>query len=342
MKLNFSDERYKKIAIGSTGYSEIESKHKISEAFLILLKGVKKEDLDNLCIKIQNDFEKQGIKLSIDECYKLTQGKISETFISRAENEEHAKKELGEYLIDLAYECIEVDGNHLGSNVIPNTSINTSSWISHSLFEAKAAKQLAECLDLDPEKAGVLGILHDYGRKYIHDFSHVTKGYETLVDAGWIDEARATITHSFINAGRCANCDPAEEGFYIDEEGKPQWKEEIEKDDVTEVLENMEYDDYDTILNIADLMATDKGITSPYERVEDVATRKTPDIRNRAYFLSEFTNKLVYIISRMNNKNNIEDELNPLMNIEEINYRFKEISQIFYETYNQMIRGKIK
>lgn len=91
------------------------------------------------------------------------------------------------------------------------------------------------------------------------------------------NEARATLTHSFINAGRCANCDPAEDGFYINSEGKPSWEDGTKVDDITEVLENMQYDDYDMILNIADLIATDKGITSPYARVEDIAKRKVPD-----------------------------------------------------------------
>ena len=58
--------------------------------------------------------------------------------------------------------------------------------------------------------------------------------------------------------------------------------------------------------NIADLIATSDGITTPYDRVQDVATRKKPDIRNRGYFLSEFSNKVLNIyfnsISFFNNK----------------------------------------
>ena len=338
MELNFTDEEYKNIAMQSEPYSKVKSEHKISDAFMLLLKGVKKQDLSYLCSRIQQDFEKADINLTIEECYSITQGDLDNISVDKEKIEDFTEKAVGDYLLDLSYECIEEDGKHLGDNIIPKTTINTSSWISHSLYEARAAQDLARILDLDTEKAGVLGILHDYGRKYIHDFSHVTKGYEALVKEGWEKEARATITHSFINAGRCANCDPAEKGFYINEEGKPAWELDAEKDDITGVLENMTYDDYDMILNIADLMATDRGITSPYDRVQDVATRKSPDLKNRGYFLSEFTNKLIYVIGRVNGNENYElDNVNPLMNLEELTLKFKETSEVFHNIFTSKI-----
>ena len=331
MKLNFKNEEYKKIAMQSRKISQTESNHKISDAFMLLLKGVKKEDLSYFSRKIQEDLKKKNINLSTDECYHLTQGNLDAISSSRDDIEKAVEIGLGEYLLKIGYECIEIDKTHLGENVINGTTINTSSWISHSLFEANAAQMLARKIGLDEEKAGVIGILHDYGRKYTHDFSHVTRGFEALVDEGWIDEARATITHSFINAGRCANCDPAEDGFYIDGEGKPRWGETADKDDMTDVLESLEYDDYDMILNIADLMATDKGIVSPFDRVQDVATRKEPDIRNRRYFLSEFTNKLIYAMKKVNGEKYSGEKLSPLMDLDTINSIFKKVSQSFYE-----------
>lgn len=344
MKLNFKDKKYKEIAMQSKGYSEIKSNHKMSDAFMLLLKGVKQQDLSNLCLKMQNGFKEKGKNLSVDECYNLIQGDFENTSLkTEGEVRRYIQGSFGEYLLDFAYECItevELDENgnlkqkHLGNNVISNGTINTSSWLTHSLYEAKAAQKLAEILVLDAEKAGILALLHDYGRKFTHDFSHVTRGFEALIDEGWVEEARATITHSFINAGRCTNCDPAEEGFYIDESGNPKWKEGTEKDDVTEVLEHLQYDDYDIILNIADLMATDRGITSPYDRVQDVATRKTPDVRNRGYFLSEFTNKLIYVINSIENYSK-EDRVNPLMDPKELETKFKEVSQDFFEMFSK-------
>ena len=332
MKLNFKDERYKRIAMQSKKASESEITHDMSDAFMLLLKGVKKEDLSYFSKKIQEELRKNDINLNIEDCYSITQGKWEDSSISQADIEKVIGTNIGDYLLKIGYDCIEKDGMHLGENVINGTTINTSSWISHSLFEAKAAQMLAKKMGLDEEKTGIMALLHDYGRKFTHDFSHVTRGFEALVDEGWIKEARSTITHSFINAGRCANCDPAEDGFYIDENGNPSWEETADKDDVTEVLETLEYDDYDMILNIADLMATDKGIVSPFDRVQDVATRKAPDLRNRGYFLSEFTNKLIYAMKKMNSTKNLE-ELTPLMNLEEINDRFKNTSQVFYEAF---------
>ena len=57
---------------------------------------------------------------------------------------------------------------------------------------------LASKLNLDSELAFNYGLLHDYGRKYHHDFRHVTSGFHELKN---IPESRATLTHSFINGG---------------------------------------------------------------------------------------------------------------------------------------------
>lgn len=190
MELNFSNNYYKKRAMNCKGYSNAKTDKNAGEAFLLLIKGVKKEDLSYLCKKMQEKLRKNNIILTEEECYKITQEQLKEVSIL---------KDFSEYLLDLAYECIEVDGRHLGDNIIPNTSINTSSWISHSLYMAKAAENLAKKLGMNAIKAKTLGVLHDYGRKFTHDFFHVIKGFEALCDEGWENEARATLTHSFID-----------------------------------------------------------------------------------------------------------------------------------------------
>lgn len=320
MKLNFTEEGYKEKAKQSLEFGKVVSKRTVAEAFMLLIKDIPQEDLSNLCKKIQQDLKGEG-ELTLEACYDITQGKIEgiDEIVQKMKG-----KTTREYLLELAYECVEKEGGHLGEKTIAEGKINTSAWLSHSLYEARVARRLAEKTGLDSEKAGVLAILHDYGRKYIHDFTHVIKGFEALTDLEWTEEARACLTHSFINAGRCANCDQAEDGFYIDEKGQPAWESEVPIDDITEVLATIRYDDYDTILNIADLMATDKGITTPYDRVQDVATRKTPDPRNRAYFLSEFTNKLLDVM------NSTAPISNARMSIEEADERLKKVSAAFY------------
>ena len=338
MKLNFSKPEYKKIAMSMKNNSESLNKHSIAEAFMLLIRDVPKHDLSNLCIAMKQDL-KVDKKYDLDVFYRITQGEVKglEEIIKRIKG-----KTLEEYILDLAYGCIEGKieiKNETGENEkidalgknITNNGINTSSWISHSLYEAKAAIRLAELKGLDREKAGTLAMLHDYGRKFIHDFSHVIKGFEKLVDVGFYDEARACITHSFINAGRCANCDAAEEGFYIDEKGIGKWENDIFVDDIAEVLSTLTYDQYDDVLNIADLMATSDGITTPFARVEDIASRKIPDPRNRTYFLSEFINKLSSFMASEDGRK--EKAVSALMSENELLKKFYEVSCEFYEFY---------
>lgn len=189
--------------------------------------------------------------------------------------------------------------------------------------------------------AQIQGILHDYGRKITHSFEHVTRGYEKLVDEGWENEAVAALTHSFLNGGRCASNESAEEGFYVDEKGNPDWRPETEKDDITLFLENYKYSKYDDILNVADLMATSSGIVSPYDRIQDIATRRKLDPTNRGYFLAEFTNKLIEFLKESGAEipENMQREIKatPDVSIVELNERFKIASEVFFNYYKENI-----
>lgn len=328
MKLYFSNEKYKEKALGVHKFEK--SNHSVGEAFMLLIKDVSKEDLSNLTEMIKEHFTLED--LSLDDCYNLTQGKSTKGI--------EVNEELKSTMVNLAYECIE-NGKSLGEKTINDGKINTSSWMSHVLYEGKLAKELALKLGIDETTAQIQGILHDYGRKVTHSFEHVTRGYEKLVDEGWEQEAVSALTHSFLNGGRCASNEQAEEGFYIDENGNPAWKEGTEKDDITLFLENYEYSKYDDILNIADLMATSNGIVSPYDRIQDIATRRKLDPTNRGYFLAEFTNKLVEVLKETGAElpENMQTELKatPDVNIEELNEKFKSVSDIFYNFYKENI-----
>ena len=335
MKLNFKNEEYKKTAkrimeTKNKGGSKGDI-HSLSKAFMILIKAkdkdseeFQKKNLDNLCKELQFNCYPD---LTIDEIYEMTQG--------RGEVFEKNPEIVSKVILNCAKACVQ-NGKYLGTNTIEGTKINTSAWMSHSLHSAELAGQFAKMAGVDNEKIQTLALLHDYGRKYTHTFEHVTKGFEKLIDEGWEAEASATLTHSFINGGRCANCEPAEEGFYIDEEGKPKWIDNSYKDDVTEVLENYDYDIYDNILNIVDLMATAEGIVAPYDRVCDIATRKTPDPKNRKYFLSEYINKLNEFLVKMGKQEEFE-KVNPTDTEENINAKFKEISEKIFNVYKEQI-----
>ena len=176
MKLYFSNENYKRKALN---FKEIkESKHTIGDAFLLITKGLPKEDLSNLISLMERE-----LNLPSEVCYNLTQNNKTIS-ITKAK------------IVELAYKCIE-SGKTLGERTINDGKINTSSWISHVLYEGKLAKQLATKLGVNPTTAQIQGIIHDYGRKITHSFEHVTKGYEALVDEGWEEEAISCLTHSF-------------------------------------------------------------------------------------------------------------------------------------------------
>lgn len=321
MKLYFSNEDYRAKALSTRMVSE--SKHTVGEAFMLLVKDVSKEDLSNLT-KMMSEY--YGI--SEDDCYRLTQGEDASGI--SVDKEE---------ITSLAYKCIE-SGKTLGEKTIQGGKWNTSSWMSHVLYEGKLAKELATKFGLDSTTAQIQGILHDYGRKIVHNLEHVTRGYEKLIDEGWEVEAPCALTHSFLNGGRCASNDQAEEGFFVDKNGNPCWKPGSEKDDITLFLENYEYSEYDDILNVSDLMATSDGIVSPYDRIQDIATRRTLDPTNRGYFLAEFTNKLVEFLEKTGAKvpegiNRVKADKNT--SLDELNENFKRISDVFFEHYKNNI-----
>ena len=335
MILNFSNEYYKEKAMRVTR-SEVSRNHSVVDAFMMLINGVIFEDLSNLCYMIKNYFSKlpKPVELTLEECYELTQGRNVNSIV--IDNEVKA------IILNLAYKCIETK-KYTGTR-INDGKMNKSSSIGHSLLEGKLAGEFAEKLGLDAEKAKIMGILHDYGRKETHTLSHVIRGYELLVDEGWEEEAIACLTHSFLAGGRCACNSKAEESFYIDDDGTPRWEEGTDKDDITKFLENYKYSKYDIILNIADLMATSTEIVSPYDRLADIATRRNSDDTNRGYFLATFTNKLIELLRELNLviPNELSEEIKAAkgVSLDFINQRFKKVSDFFFEAYKKMISIK--
>lgn len=327
-KLDFSNEHYKFIALNTNNNYDI---HLPEDAFILLIKGLSFNDLDNLCIKVQQFYSKSLSKtLNLDDCYKLIQSN-------------NLSKDDKNIIMNLALECLK-EGKFLGNNTILDGKINTSMWISHTLHMSQSCAVLARCLNLDINKARTLGLLHDFGRKYDHSFNHVIKGFEELCDLGWKGEAISCLTHSFVKGGRCSNNEPAVDGFYLDENGNPRWNDDIEKDDITLFLEKYKYSEYDLVLNIADLISTDKGLVTPSERIADIATRRTIDPVNRGYFLADFTNLLIDFLNMTNtNINNFKKiKASKNISIDKINAYFKTISDYFFKTILELNNQKNK
>ena len=227
----------------------------------------------------------------------------------------------------------------LGNNYIDG-KINTSAWLSHSIYEARLCEKLANKINLNANLAYNFGLLHDYGRKYSHNFSHIIRGFEELIDKGYM-ESRACLTHSFINDGRFNNNEiPDEKLEYID--GKEHFNNEY--DDLSKLLRNITYTDYDRILNIADLMASDHGILSPIDRLYDILSRrgqldKSP---NRIPFLTNFYNVLLWYLNKVGIYNNYEYLDSSKLTLKEIYKYLEEISDFFYRRIITNNLSKIK
>ncbi|MBP5684337.1 MAG: hypothetical protein J6X02_03675 [Bacilli bacterium] len=314
MKLFFTNEDYYYKAMLILN-SECKTSLTRVDAFILLISNLPFGDLENLCIEIGRYYN-----ISKEDAYKLLQtGKIKDN------------------LLDLAYNIID-SGSYLGNRVINN--FNTSSWLSHSLYEARLCEILASKLNLSKDIAFNYGLLHDYGRKYAHDFSHVIKGFEKLVDMG-LKESRACLTHSFINDGRFNNNEiPDVEIKYVN--GKEYFENEY--DNLSKLLRNYSNTDYDRILNIADLMASSHGILSPMERLHDILSRrgeldKSP---NRIYFLTSFYNTLLWYLKKINECN----ELNYLdykdLSLSDVYKYLDNISSTFYNVVMDSEKKRIK
>ncbi len=139
---------------------------------------------------------------------------------------------------------------------------NPGPWGNHSRTVAHCAEKIAfACGDMDSEKAYVLGLLHDIGRRFgVRHLGHVSDGYSYMRELGYEDAARICLTHSFHNQS-------IEE--YI---GKFDTTEE-ERELIETALAQVTMDDYDRLLQLCDAMAGSEGVLDIEERMNDVKAR---------------------------------------------------------------------
>lgn len=76
--------------------------------------------------------------------------------------------------------------------------LNPGPWTAHSRYAAQAAEAIAAECGLDGEKAYVLGLLHDIGRREgVSATRHVLAGYRYCLARGWPEAAQVCLTHSY-------------------------------------------------------------------------------------------------------------------------------------------------
>lgn len=139
---------------------------------------------------------------------------------------------------------------------------NPGPWGNHSRTAAHCAEKIAQaCGDLDANKAYILGLLHDIGRKFgVRHLGHVSDGYTYMMTLGYDEVAKICLTHSFNNQTR---------NEYI---GKTDTTAE-ETSLIESQLRSVHFDDYDKLIQLCDALAGAEGVLDIERRMEDVKQR---------------------------------------------------------------------
>ena len=138
--------------------------------------------------------------------------------------------------------------------------LNPGPWVGHSVNVGIAARMIAEKVpSMDPEKAYILGLLHDIGRRVgIVDIpTHICEGYKYCMQKGWDEAARICMTHSYLRMR--------------DEFGyEPETEQEKA---IKAYIMNCAADDYDRLIQLCDSLAVDYGFVILEKRFVDVTRR---------------------------------------------------------------------
>ena len=136
-------------------------------------------------------------------------------------------------------------------------------WIGHSICVGNAAGRIAEALNnkginIDTDKVITLGYLHDIGKNNGESEGHGMRGYEYLKEKGYDDEyCNICLTHSYLNN------DPLCTAGGIPEDNSFK----------TEFIKNHEYTLEEKLINLCDLLCTQKVLTLD-KRIIDIIIRR--------------------------------------------------------------------
>ena len=138
--------------------------------------------------------------------------------------------------------------------------LNPGPWVMHSMNVGIAARNIAEKVSrLNPEKAYIVGLLHDIGRRVgIVDIpTHVYEGYRYCLGKGWDEAARICMTHSYLR---------------MQDEFSHEPDSEQEKA-IKAYIMNCQADEYDQLIQLCDSLAVDYGFVILEKRFVDVTRR---------------------------------------------------------------------
>lgn len=145
--------------------------------------------------------------------------------------------------------------------------LNPGPWVRHVEHVALAARSIAERDPrLDPERAYILGLLHDIGRRTggpsVADVRHILDGFAFMHGEGFEECARICLTHSFPS--------PIKDIAAL----ASAWDcPTPERDFVQSYLNLIEYSVYDHLIQLCDALAQSTGFCLIEKRLVDVALR---------------------------------------------------------------------
>ena len=139
---------------------------------------------------------------------------------------------------------------------------NPGPWGNHSRVTAYCAMKIAAaCSDLDGERAYILGLLHDIGRKFgTRHLGHVSDGYVYMRSLGYDAAAKVCLSHSFHDKTT---------SLYIGQFDTTA--EELRM--IESALESTAYDDYDRLIQLCDALAGSSCVMDLEDRMNDVKRR---------------------------------------------------------------------
>lgn len=130
----------------------------------------------------------------------------------------------------------------------------------YSINAGIAARNIAEKVSwLNPEKAYIVGLLHDIGRRVgVVDIpTHVYEGYQYCMEKGWDEAARVCMTHSYLRM---------QDEFSYEPESKQEKA-------IKAFIMDCQADDYDKLIQLCDSLAVDYGFVILEKRFVDVTRR---------------------------------------------------------------------
>lgn len=117
----------------------------------------------------------------------------------------------------------------------------------------------ANVYHLDADKAYILGLLHDYGKHQDENSGgifHGIQGYNDMMAMGYSEVARVCLTHSFL----------------IKDFNRSQYRyRETELAYSRELLNRIEYDDYDRLIQLCDILVSNMRLVNIKKRMRRIS-----------------------------------------------------------------------